>query len=89
MLSLADGLVQAGHIKAEDWGEMLGAELRRAAARGAPDTDETYYGAALTALETATQGIGIDATMLDDRQQAWKAAYLRTPHGQPVLLGED
>lgn len=86
VLALADGLVQAGHITATDWANLLGAQIKAANDAGAPDTEITYYTAALAALEQAGQAVGIDAGALEQRRAEWEAAYLRTPHGQPVTL---
>ncbi len=71
------------HIRPSDWAAALGAALARAADRDAPDTDETYYLAALEALESLAP---LDPAQLSDRKRAWRDAYLRTPHGQPVTL---
>ena len=47
----------------------------------------TYYEAALAALEELAADAGIGAGTLDARVEAWRAAYLATPHGEPVELG--
>lgn len=86
-LALAFALSERGVFSAAAWSEALGAELRRAEAQGAPDDRDTYYAAVLAALErlvTAAGGIAADA--LASRVEAWRRAYLRTPHGQPVKL---
>ena len=52
-----------------------------------PDTRETYYGAAVAALETLLGRMGsISRNALDDRTEQWRRAYLHTPHGRPVEL---
>ncbi|MCH7943751.1 MAG: nitrile hydratase accessory protein, partial [Proteobacteria bacterium] len=51
------------------------------------DDAETYYRAALGALEQLLDGVGavtIDA--VTERRDAWERAYLATPHGHPVTL---
>jgi hypothetical protein len=64
--------------------------LRRAEADGAPDTEATYYSAALEALEMLSEAeTGISAADLADRKHAWEEAYHRTPHGKPVVLQPD
>ncbi len=86
VLALADTFVKAGHFTANDWAETLGAALAEADAQGAADTEETYYKCALNALETLSQQAGIAAADLTERKADWEAAYLRTPHGKPVIL---
>ena len=51
VLASAHALVREGHITPTEWADALGAALRQAEAAGAPDTDTTYYLAALEALE--------------------------------------
>ena len=51
-LAIADSLVAAGRFTAAEWSEALGAEIRRAAAAGEPDTQATYYAATLREIET-------------------------------------
>jgi nitrile hydratase accessory protein len=84
-LALADLLVQRGVISAARWAETLGAEIK--ALKAAPDHHETYYRAVLAALERALEENGaVTRAELDEREQQWERAYLRTPHGQPVEL---
>lgn len=87
VLALADTFVKAGHFSAGDWAEALGAALAAAEQRGAPDTEDTYYTCALSALEALSAAqAGIDASDQAARKQAWEDAYRRTPHGKPVRL---
>lgn len=83
VLAIADTMVQAGRFSATDWAETLGAELRVADAAGKPDTTQTYYEAALAALERLTPITGAE---LFERKADWTRAYQRTPHGKPVVL---
>ena len=85
-LATAHALIRAGHLTQTDWAEALGAALRQAEDAGQPDTEETYYLAALDALERVTP-FGPDA--LSRRKADWETAYRRTPHGKPVVLGAD
>jgi nitrile hydratase accessory protein len=87
VLAIAHGLGEAGMFTPGDWAEALGASLRRAQAAGAPDTDATYYAAALAALEglVAARAPATSAG-LPQRIEDWRKAYLTTPHGQPVEL---
>mgnify|MGYP003674677518 FL=1 len=92
VLAIADTLVQAGRFSATDWADTLGAELRAAQAGGQPDTTETYYLAALAALEKlTTKATDLTPSDLTSRKEEWTRAYLHTPHGDPVLLtrGQD
>lgn len=86
VLAIADTLVSGGHIAAAEWAETLGDELRRASRTGRPDTPETYYHAALSALERLSAPLGLTEALCAERRETWKRAYLNTPHGQPVRL---
>ena len=87
VLAIADTMVQAGRFSATAWAETLGAELRAAEAEGRPDTTQTYYEAALAALERlTTEATTITGAELARRKADWTRAFERTPHGQPVLL---
>jgi len=86
VLALADSLSQAGMFTPAEWSDALGEELREAAERGARDDQETYYAAALRALERLVSGGGVSSALLSERVEAWRRAYLNTPHGRPVEL---
>lgn len=87
VLALAFALSESGVFSPAEWSEALGAELRRAEARGEPDGHETYYAAALAALEQLVAGSrAITADVVACRVEAWRHAYHHTPHGQPVEL---
>ena len=86
-LALAQGLVDAGRLTPAEWSAALGQALAEAQAAGADDTEESYFTAALTALERVTIASGaLTQSALADRKAAWSDAYRRTPHGQPVTL---
>jgi nitrile hydratase accessory protein len=86
-MALAQRLVELGHVSAAKWSTALAEEIRHAAAAGAPDTAESYYAAALRALESLTIEIGLLTPLeIAEMKQAWAEAYRRTPHGQPVKL---
>jgi nitrile hydratase accessory protein len=85
-LALADLLIKRGVVPAARWAETLGAEIR--ALKAAPDDRETYFRAVLAALERVLMENGaVTRAELDERQEQWERAYLRTPHGRPVELG--
>lgn len=87
VLAMANGLIEARHITPDTWAQALGAALRDGEALGRPDTDESYYLAALSALQTVTtQHSVISAEDVEGRKSAWESAYLNTPHGAPVML---
>jgi nitrile hydratase accessory protein len=87
VLALAFNLVEKGVFTARQWSDALGAELKRAGAGGEPDVPETYYQSALTALESLLVAEGrIAPDNLNTRIEAWRRAYLNTPHGRPVEL---
>jgi len=89
VLAMADTLSRSGAFTATEWSEALGEELRRAEADAAPDNATTYYEAALKALERLLIRGGIaTSAAIADRRDAWVRAYLATPHGQPVKLGD-
>jgi nitrile hydratase accessory protein len=87
VLAIAYALTRSGLFTAGDWAEALGAEIRRRCEAGEPDSEASYYRAALAALERLV-GAGSPETggSLDERVEAWRRAYLNTPHGQPVTL---
>ncbi|MBW0367243.1 nitrile hydratase accessory protein [Ensifer adhaerens] len=86
--AMASLLVASGVISAAHWSETLGAKLREVQLAGQSDDSETYYRAVLSALEgLLDQAHAISGNELIQRRQAWERAYLRTPHGQPVVLG--
>lgn len=61
--------------------------LKEAAARGEPDDGTHYYEHWLVAVErlVATKRLVVPGE-LQQRKRDWEAAYLTTPHGQPVEL---
>ena len=88
-LALADSLVRAGAFTATEWAEALGVALKAADAQGLPDNTETYYTAVVEALEALSESrTGISGAERQRRRDAWKRAYLSTPHGQPVTLAD-
>jgi hypothetical protein len=86
-LAVADTLVDAGVVTATRWAEALGSELKSAPGAGAVDNADTYYLAVLGAVEKLLRHIEIiGRDELDARVEAWRQAYLTTPHGKPVEL---
>jgi nitrile hydratase accessory protein len=86
-MALAARLVEQGRFTAAQWSETLGEEIRRAADSGEHDDAESYFSAALRALERLTiEGGLVRPQELAEMKQAWTEAYESTPHGQPVRL---
>ena len=85
--ALAVKLSEAGLFTWGEWAAALGAELAAASERGEPDDGSRYYHHWLAALErlVAAKNILGQPTLLA-RKEEWAAAYLRTPHGNPVSL---
>jgi len=85
--ALAVDLSQGGCFTWREWARRLGAEIKAAQAAGDPDLGDTYYHHWLAALErlVAEKGLLRDGD-IQARKEAWKKAYLATPHGQPVKL---
>lgn len=82
---MADAMVRGGHFSANQWAETLGAKLREAEDANRPDTLDTYYGAALSALEQLTaEQAQISHADQAKRRETWRRAYLNTEHGKPV-----
>ena len=87
VLAIADALVTKGDISASDWSNALGRELEQAEQSGEPDDHQTYYQAALRALESLlADSTAVTAGELEERRSAWARAYEATPHGEPVEL---
>jgi len=87
VLALAYALARDGMFSAGEWAEALGAEIARATAAGEPDTEAGYYAAALKALESLVSAKSpTTGAALAGRVEAWRRAYLNTPHGKPVTL---
>ncbi len=87
VFALTVALSEAGHFSWHDWTAAFGATLKRHGAGRELDGGEDYFNAWLETLETL-----LDRTGLAERgavlalKDAWAAAYLSTPHGQPVRL---
>jgi len=85
--AMAVALHERGLFDWSEWTAMLADEIKRAQARGDPDTGETYYRHWLNALERLIAEKGIaDGATLARYQNAWHHAADRTPHGTPIEL---
>ena len=76
-------LHEGGAFTWPEWAEALSVEL----ARDPADDGTRYYDHWVAALEGLVTGRSLaEPDELMTRKEAWKNAYLRTPHGQPVDL---
>jgi nitrile hydratase accessory protein len=85
--ALAVRLSEIGCFTWSEWAAVLNQEIKAAQARGDPDLGGTYYRHWLSALERICVDKGlVGRDAIHRRTEAWRRAYLRTPHGQPVSL---
>jgi nitrile hydratase accessory protein len=85
--ALAVRLSEIGCFTWSEWAAALSREIKAAQAQGDPDFGETYYRHWLNALERICVDKGlVEGEDMHRRTEAWRRAYLRTPHGQPVSL---
>ena len=88
-LALSMALVQAGRFSSAEWAASLGSAIKRAQAAGDRDDGSSYYNHVLDALEQLLlEKSFATRDSLAARKEAWRAAYARTPHGQPVQLDQ-
>jgi hypothetical protein len=86
-LALADLLIASGRLSPARWAEALGWEVRASWAAGERDDTESFFRAALSALERLLAEDGsVTPSEVALRQRLWERAYLNTPHGRPVEL---
>ena len=87
-LAMADLLIQSEQVSANQWSQTLGKHLN-VLQTGQADNQLSYYQAVLNALEELIQQNKLLTNkQIGNREQAWKKAYLSTPHGQPVELSK-
>jgi nitrile hydratase accessory protein len=71
-----------------EWVELFSAEIAVHPQTHNETADAAYYRQWLAALETIVGLKGAASSAeINERQEAWREAYLKTPHGQPVELG--
>jgi len=81
--ALALKLHEGGAFTWTEWAQALSEEL----ARDPGDDGSRYYEHWVAALERLATSRNLTApSELAARKDAWKMAYLRTPHGRPVDL---
>lgn len=85
--ALAVALNERGLFSWSEWAQALSREVARPDA--APDGGD-YYRHWLAALETLIAEKGVaESEAVDCLAAAWQRAARATPHGQPILLGND
>jgi nitrile hydratase accessory protein len=85
--AMALSLHERGLFTWTEWAAALADQIKRAQAKGDPDTGETYYRHWLATLEhlVAVKGVTTSET-LHRYRDAWDHAADRTPHGKPIEL---
>jgi nitrile hydratase accessory protein len=87
--ALALALHARGVYTWPEWAAALAQAIRAAGQAGDPGDGSTYYLHWLQALETLVASKGLAGGGEIARcQRAWQHAAARTPHGQPIALGE-
>lgn len=85
--ALVVSLHRSGCFDWNEWVETLVAEIQASPERPDESPNDAYYRQWQAALETIVARKGLAAPAeLQARTEAWRRAYLRTPHGQPVEL---
>ena len=87
LFALTVKLSEAGHFSWPEWTQIFGQVLKINDLGRELDGGDDYFLAWLEALERmlSAKDIARDAE-ITPYMDAWRAAYLRTPHGQPVKL---
>jgi nitrile hydratase accessory protein len=80
-------LSRQGLFTWSEWVEVFSTEIKTHPEQPSETCDAAYYRQWLAALETI---VGLknaaSSAEITERQEAWRQAYLNTPHGQPVEL---
>ena len=86
VFALAVAMNEAGHFTWPEWAQMFGAQLDTLRQDHELDGSEDYYLAWVATLEQMIIQKNIaPPQMLDEMKQMWTDAFLRTPHGKPVV----
>ncbi len=89
LFALTVTLSEAGQFTWVTWTEAFGATLRRHGAARDLDGGDDYYAAWLETLEGLLDAAGLaPKSLAADMKMRWEAAYLATPHGQPVRIAD-
>jgi nitrile hydratase accessory protein len=85
LFALTVHLSERGQFSWPDWTACFGATLARHGLEKDLDGGDDYFLAWAEALEQMLEGTA-EAAEIAALTEAWRAAYLATPHGQPVRL---
>ena len=86
VFALAVALNEAGHFDWPEWAKMFSATLKSAGLGKPLNGSDDYYGVWVSTLEEMLLQKGMAETSgLTDMKTLWTEAFLRTPHGQPVI----
>ena len=87
LFALTVHLNEAGLFDWPDWANRFGATLKAHGLTRELNGGDDYFAAWLETLEALLSDLGAAAPGdIQQMRTAWEAAYLRTPHGQPVTL---
>ena len=83
VFALTVALHEKGHFTWPEWSQVLGAHRKGQETKGV----DHYFEAWLNALESMViaKNLG-EANAVRELAEAWRTAYLTTPHGKPVEL---
>ena len=85
--AMAVRLAEEGVFTWAEWTQALSQEIAAVQAAGESDFGDTYYVYWLRALEAlVARKRGITGLDIEGRANEWRAAYIGTPHGQPIEL---
>jgi nitrile hydratase accessory protein len=85
--SIALQLHKAGVFSWPQWVQVLSDEIRAAPAQAGEPANDAYWRQWMAALERITASSGlVGPEDLEERSEAWRRAYINTPHGQAVSL---
>ena len=87
VFALTVHLNEAGHFDWPDWAARFGATLAEQGLAKDLNGGSDYFDAWLETLESLLADLSLaEPNQTAVLKSAWEAAYLRTPHGQPVQL---
>ena len=89
VFALTVHLNEAGHFVWSDWAARFGATLKRHGLSKDLNGGEDYFAAWLETLESYLAEMQMaQPAQVEALHAAWAAAYLATPHGEPVRLDD-
>ncbi|TDV42319.1 nitrile hydratase accessory protein [Pseudomonas graminis] len=88
VFALTVQLFKSGAFDWSQWVQVIGEEIKAAPARPGERVNDAYYRQWTSAFERLIAQLGIaDGPTLSRRAEQWRQAYLHTPHGVAVALG--